>query len=292
MSDFSDKLFVNFQKLLPQHLLSNIAFTISCSKNKYLKNFLIDSFIKYYKVDLSNAIKKSIDDYKSFHDFFIREIDLTERKIPVDSNQLASPAEGTISQISKINGNSIVQAKEHNYCLTTLLGGSISLAEKFQNGNFSTLYLAPSDYHRIHMPIDGTLKKMIFIPGKLFSVNKVTSESIPNLYANNERVVLIFDTEIGEIALVLVGSMIVGSIYTDWAGTIKSDTGSISEWNYSEKNHKINYKKGEEIAYFHLGSTVIILTQKNTNNWLPHLDANSKIKVREPISEIIKRLDS
>lgn len=290
MDTIKEKLFIFMQKIMPSKLISKVAFYISTCRVPFIKNSLIDLFIKYYDVDLSISVIKDIDDFDCFHDFFIREIELDQRPLPRKLDTICSPAEGVINNIGLIDNGSIIQAKDHNYDVKNLLGGDRVLSNNFNQGNFVTIYLAPRDYHRIHMPMDGTLKKMIYIPGKLFSVNKIAAQNIPNLFANNERVIFLFDTEIGEIALIMVGSMIVGSIYTSWSGTVNPQTGDIHSWDYS--GHKINFKKGEEIGYFHMGSTAILLTPPNKCNWDKSLDEDSKVELRQSIGDIIRVVSS
>jgi phosphatidylserine decarboxylase len=181
------------------------------------------------------------------------------RPICADENQLALPVDGAVSQLGDIKYDSIFQAKGHDYSLTTLLGGKPGIAMPFKDGKFATIYLSPKDYHRIHMPLDGTLTDMLYVPGELFSVSPLTAQRVPGLFARNERVVAIFDTDIGKFGMVLVGATIVASIETKWAGTVSPPTGkNVQHWQYpSEGEHAVHLKKGEEMGLFKLGSTIV-----------------------------------
>ena len=250
---------IALQYITPKHLLSRLVGSLAAAEAGAVTTAIIKLFIKQYKVDMSEALESDPSSYASFNAFFTRQLRSDARSICQDEKQLALPVDGAISQLGDIEYDAIFQAKGHNYSLTTLLGGKPELAKPFLNGKFATIYLSPKDYHRIHMPIDGQLTDMIYVPGELFSVSPLTAERVPGLFARNERVVAIFDTEIGKMAMVLVGATIVASIETKWAGTVSPPTGkNVQHWQYPEQgDHSVFIKKGEEMGLFKLGSTVI-----------------------------------
>lgn len=254
-----DPLKVNLQYILPKHLISRLVGKLAAAEAGFITTALIKAFIKQYKVNMSEAAKEQASDYKSFNQFFTRELKPGLRPIIEAEDKLALPVDGCVSQLGDIEQDSIFQAKGHDYSLTTLLGGDAELAQPFKGGKFATIYLSPSDYHRIHMPMDGQLTDMLYVPGELFSVNPLTTENVPGLFARNERVVSVFDTPKGKMALVLVGATIVASIETKWAGTVTPPTGkNVHRWQYpATGNNAIHLQKGEEMGAFKLGSTVV-----------------------------------
>jgi len=254
-----DPLKVNLQYILPKHLISRLVGKLAAAKAGFVTTALIKAFIKQYKVDMSEAAKEHASDYQSFNQFFTRELKPGLRPIIEDENKLALPVDGCVSQLGDIQDDSVFQAKGHVYSLTTLLGGDADLAKPFKGGKFATIYLSPSDYHRIHMPMEGQLTDMLYVPGELFSVNPLTTENVPGLFARNERVVSVFDTPKGKMALVLVGATIVASIETKWAGTVTPPTGkNVHRWQYpATGNNAIHLQKGDEMGLFKLGSTVV-----------------------------------
>lgn len=249
------------QYWLPQHALTRLVGKLASAKLGPVTNVIIKLFIKQYQIDMSEAKHSNPEYYSTFNDFFVRELEQDARPIVEDNNIIVHPADACVSQFGPLEDNQLVQAKNHRYSTLELLGGDASLAKEFNNGSFATLYLSPKDYHRVHMPCDATLRQMIYVPGDLFSVNPLTAENVPNLFARNERVVCIFDTEFGPMAQVLVGATIVGSIELVWAGTVTPPRGNtVYRWNYPTTGEKaIQFKKGEEMGRFKLGSTVINL---------------------------------
>ncbi len=205
-----------------------------------------------------------------------------------ESDILAHPVDGAISQLGDVVDGQIIQAKGHNYSLQTLLGGKEEDVAPYVGGKFATIYLAPKDYHRIHMPVDGTLRKMIYVPGDLFSVNPLTAQNVPNLFARNERVVAIFDTEIGPLSMVLVGATIVASIETIWAGTVTPPAGrDVFTWTYpAEGDNAITLKKGEEMGRFKLGSTVILAWGANKAEFLDGQNPETVTRMGTPFAKI------
>src|SRR5579862_5099450 len=198
------------QNLIPQHLLSRLSGQIAESRHPWLKNKLISYFMKHYHINMHEAIRENPQDYLSFNDFFIRQLKPNLRPICPGENAIASPVDCCIAQIGQAKSNQLLQAKDFYFDLENLLGKDVALAKKFYDANFATLYLAPSNYHRVHMPLTGTLVKSIYVPGKLFSVNRMTSELVPHLYSRNERLITVFETETGPMAIILVGALIVG----------------------------------------------------------------------------------
>lgn len=255
-----DKFKIAMQYAMPKHFVSRMVGKLAAAKAGALTTTLIKLFIKQYKIDMSEAQYSDPAHYKTFNEFFTRPLKDGVRPLTTDSDIIAHPVDGAISQLGPIVEGELIQAKGHNYSLQALLGGSEQDTAPFLGGDFATIYLAPKDYHRIHMPIDGTLSKMIYVPGDLFSVNPLTAQNVPNLFARNERVVAIFDTEIGPLAMVLVGATIVASIETIWAGTVTPPAGKdVFSWNYpTSGDNAITLKKGEEMGRFKLGSTVIL----------------------------------
>lgn len=276
-------LFISFQKLVPQHCLSRLVGSLANCKTPWVKKRFIHWFHKQYNIEMKDALVEDIDAYACFNDFFTRALKPDAR--PIDSNPLSitSPADGAISQIGKIEHGRVFQAKGRTYGVTTLLGGEESRAQPFINGDFATIYLSPRDYHRVHMPISGVLKETIYIPGDLYSVNQTTAEEVDQLFARNERLVAIFDTEIGPMAMVLVGAMIVAGIEVVWQGQVapplKKPT--ILDRQFSPP---INLAKGEEMGRFMLGSTVILLFGENAIQWTDSLQANSAVQLGKPLA--------
>ena len=193
--------------------------------------------------------------------------------------------DGAISQIGQISTDRVFQAKGQSFSLTELLGGDDERAEPFREGEFATIYLSPKDYHRIHMPMAGTLKEMVYVPGKLFSVNPVTAENVPNLFARNERVACLFDTEAGPMAMVLVGAMIVGSVETTWAGVVAPNSGKVTQWQYSGDD-AVRFEKGQEMGRFRLGSTVVLVMPKGAVKWQPNQVAEKTVKLGEAFGKL------
>ena len=233
---------------------------------------------------MNEAKRESAEEYSCFNDFFCRSLKDSARTIAAGPTEIASPADGAFSQLGKIEKGRIFQAKGQNFSTLELLGGDEKLAEQFDEGSFATIYLSPKDYHRVHMPIDGTLRNMTHIPGQLFSVNGVTAENVPRLFARNERVSCIFDTEVGPVAMVLVGAMIVASIDTVWHGQVAPVGKNVTSINYLDQP-TIHLKKGDEMGRFKLGSTVVLLFPKDTINWKESIDAGTPIMMGENIGE-------
>lgn len=279
----STPLNIWIQYCVPQHTLSRLTGLLGECRWKWFKNWAIKRLIRKYHVNLSEAVSTNLDDYPNFNSFFTRHLKPELRPIAKDPNHLVSPADGCISQIGHIDKDRIFQAKNYHYSLTTLLGGSPELANFFNNGNFATIYLAPKDYHRVHMPFAGTLKETIYIPGQLFSVNQYTTSAVPNLFARNERLVCIFDTTAGPMAVILVGAMLVGNIQTVWP--MPNPSKKITTQHYQ---NGIHLERGAELGFFKMGSTVIVLFAKDKMEWLATLQANNTVQMGQSLGETRK----
>tara|TARA_B100001121_G_scaffold288206_1_gene286084 strand:- start:75 stop:878 length:804 start_codon:yes stop_codon:yes gene_type:complete len=258
------------------------------AESKSAKKFLIKLFIKKYNVDMTEARNTSIDQYPNFNAFFTRE--LREGARPIDNNPtvIVSPADGRLLAAGRIDGDRLIQAKNHCFSCNDLLGGNNFLASTFSDGNFATIYLSPKDYHRVHMPLKGTLIKTIHIPGRLFSVGYATSSNIPNLFARNERLVCVFSTDAGLFSLILVGAMVVGSIKTVWTKEAPKvlATPEIKEIDYKSQEIKVNLDKGAEVGRFELGSTVIVLFEQKLMQLNSNIVANKPIRMGESLGLI------
>lgn len=257
-----DALKVQLQYIMPKHLLSRAVGLLAAANAGKVTTSLIELFIKQYNVDMEEAAEPDPAKYKSFNEFFTRPLKEGIRPIADGKDAFVYPVDGAISQFGEIVKDRIFQAKGHDYSLDALLGGLGTHSKHFENGQFMTIYLSPRDYHRIHMPVEGTLTDMTFVPGELFSVNPLTTENVPGLFARNERVVSLFDTPYGKMAMVLVGATIVASIETVWAGTVAPKGQQIQHTSYQE-NQTISLAKGEEMGRFKLGSTVVMLFEKD-----------------------------
>jgi len=281
---FSDQLKVISQYLFPQHGVSIAAGKLAEIKAPWFKDLFITKFAKAYNIDMSNAVEPELTNYACFNDFFTRAIKPESRPIDQTEQAFCSPVDGAMSQFGPIEKGRIIQAKNHNYSALELLAGDQEMANKFDNGEFCTIYLAPKDYHRIHMPCDGKLLSMSHIPGKLFSVNPLTAENVPNLFARNERVVSYFDTPFGLMALVAVGATIVGSVETTWHGTVTPPTRrEVTHWDYSDQD--ISFNKGEEMGRFKLGSTVVLLMENADWRWKENMQNGDDLILGEKLVE-------
>jgi phosphatidylserine decarboxylase len=258
-----DKLKAWPQYLLPAHTISRLVYAITRCRLGWFKNLLIRIFIRHFKVNMDEAEYADANNYEHFNAFFTRALRAGCRPLPDDTAAIISPVDGTISQFGQVHKDRILQAKGHEYTLEALFAGNMEHAGQYLNGSFITLYLSPRDYHRIHMPMDGQLQDMTYVPGSLFGVYPATVNCIPNLFARNERVICHFDTAIGPMAVIMVGAINVGSIETVWHGQVTPPYGKeIQQWTYPE--HMTQYNRGDEIGRFNMGSTIIILFPANT----------------------------
>ncbi len=277
----SDRLKVLLQYLLPKQRLTTFAGRVAGAQRGRATTRLIRWFVGKYGVDMNEAADPDIGSYKSFNDFFTRPLKAGVR--PLGTADFLCPVDGAISQFGAIDDHHILQAKGHRFTTTELVGGDKALAARFRHGSFTNLYLSPKDYHRLHMPCDGKLTRMIYVPGALFSVNPTTARGVPNLFARNERVVCVFESpEHGPFAMVLVGATIVGSMATVWHGVVNPKrTNKVSEWTYADQN--IVLQKGEEMGRFLLGSTIVMLFRQGAiafnGDWAPE----RSVRLGEPM---------
>lgn len=266
-------LFTTLQQFVPQQRLSKVAGRLAASRHPYVKRTFIRSFAKAYNVSLDEYERQSLNAYESFNDFFTRELKEDARPIDITADGIVSPADGIISQLGQIGEQKVLQAKGRYYDVGQLLADSED-GRYFADGSFATVYLAPSNYHRVHMPFAGTLTKTRYVPGTLFSVNTVTAANVPDLFARNERLVCMFDTEYGKAAVVMVGAMIVAGIETVATGKIARTEDIV------ESDHDMRFEKGDELGRFYLGSTAIIVLPKAAKAaWQDSMTANSVVKM-------------
>lgn len=269
-----------FQYILPKQALTHAAGFLAGVKTPFIKNYLIRHFIRLYGVNMQEAREEQANNYENFNAFFIRH--LKENIRPISTAGIVSPVDGCISEIGDIQQGQIFQAKGHYYSTLALLAGDEKLSNIFANGRFATLYLSPKDYHRIHMPMDATLLQTIYVPGKLFSVQPASVAYIPGIFARNKRLITVFQTDAGLMAMVLVGATIVGAIGTRWQGDVP-DKKSIFREDYTHTDYQ-NIVKGEEMGYFKLGSTVILLfADRDAMVWNPVYKAGSPIRLGESL---------
>ncbi len=266
------------QYFLPHHLISRVTLALTRVRSPAFKNAFIQWFIRQYGVDMSLARNPDPTSYEHFNSFFTRALRDDARPIVSGEREIACPVDGAVSQLGPIEDDTLFQAKGHNYSLTALLGGDESRSTPFRNGSFATLYLSPRDYHRIHMPLAGQLKEMVYVPGRLFAVNQVTVKMIPGVFARNERVVAIFDTSAGPMAMAFVGAINVGCIETVWHGVVTPPTRpEVASWPY----RGTSFNRGDEIARFNMGSTVIVLFGPGAVQWKEGLGANHSVRMGE-----------
>ncbi|VFP79903.1 archaetidylserine decarboxylase [Candidatus Erwinia haradaeae] len=284
-------IILKLSHILPKKILTELIGWAADKRFGWLTKAAIDVFVWYYKVDMQEFQHTDITSYKTFNDFFVRP--LRDNLYPLDSdpNLLICPANGIISQFGLINDDQILQAKGQSYSLLSLLAGSYAMAELFKDGLFVTTYLSPKDYHRIHMPCNGILREMIYVPGDLYALNFLMRQNISNLFARNERLICRFDTAFGPLVQILVGATIVGSIETVWSGTVTPPRqGIIKCWNWPVNNiesENVNLKKGEEMGRFKLGSTVINLFTSNKVILDSNLFTEAQVRLGDPLAYII-----
>ena len=281
-----DRAAARLQYALPKRAMTSFAGRVATARRGPSTTRLIRWFIARYGVDMSEALDPDPASYATFNDFFTRALKPGAR--PLAAAELICPVDGAISQFGSIDRDQIFQAKGHHYTTTALVGGDAALAARFEGGLFATLYLSPRDYHRIHMPCDGTLTRMIHVPGDLFSVNPVTARGVPGLFARNERVVCVFESSRGPFVLVLVGATIVGSMATVWHGVVTSPrVRRLREWTYPEG--EVRLKQGDEMGRFLLGSTVVLLFPASLHQFHPKWVAGGPVRLGEAMGHAIER---
>ena len=277
------RLFVLMQYLLPQHALSRLVWRITRSQRLTLKNYLIARFVRHFRPNMSDAQQSVPLAYVSFNEFFTRALRSGARPLAAAPSLIVAPVDGTISAIGRIHGSALLQAKGHSYSLAALLAGPAALSERFIDGAFATLYLAPYNYHRIHMPADGTLTAAWYVPGRLFSVNATTAAAVTGLFARNERIVCVFADGAFSFALVLVGALFVGSMSTHWHGEVTPRSRRPCELR-AAPGADLRLPKGAEFARFNMGSTVILLLPRGQADWLEGFAAGAQIRVGQALA--------
>ncbi len=278
-------LFVKLQYFLPQQWLSRLTGALAELRHPlWLKDWMISTFIRAFGVDMAEAEDRYPEAYPSFNAFFTRPLRSGAR--PLSEAAVVCPADGSISQIGRIEESSLLQAKGRHYSTWSLLGGDEVRAAQFRNGHFATIYLSPRDYHRVHMPIDGELVATRYIPGKLFSVNGTTAAGVDRLFARNERLVCYFDTAAGPMAMVLVGAMVVAGIETVWEGQVAPPPRAMLQRDYRELPDPVRLAKGEEMGRFKLGSTVILLFPEDAVSWMPNYAAGTPTRLGEALASL------
>ena len=277
----SDRLSVLPQYLLPKQALTQLMGKLANLQGGAVTTAVIRWFIQRYQVNMAEALNPDPAAYACFNDFFTRALRADAR--PLAQADWICPVDGAVSQLGAIEGDQIFQAKGHHYSTQALVGGDAQLAAKFEDGHFATIYLSPRDYHRIHMPCDGKLLRMIHVPGDLFSVNPTTARGVPGLFARNERVVCEFDGPFGPFIMVLVGATVVGSMATVWHGVVNPPRpGTVREWSYHDQN--IHLKQGEEMGRFLLGSTIVLLTPKSHLQFNAQWQATTPVRLGQPMA--------
>ncbi len=277
------RLFVWLQYILPQHGLSRLVLAATRVRARWFKNALIRGFLELYDIDMRDAVESEPLRYASFNEFFTRALRPETRPLAPDAHAIVSPVDGTISECGDIAGDLLLQAKGSLYTLSDLLAGR-TWAQRFAGGSFATIYLAPYNYHRVHMPLSGRLEQTWFVPGRLFSVNALTARCVPRLFARNERIVTLFDSDAGAFALVLVGALNVGSMATVWAGDI---TPAARRVITQLPPQSVNLEKGAELGRFNMGSTVILLFEPRRVRWLAHLRAGVTVRLGQAIGNLL-----
>ncbi len=280
----SDRLAVLFQYLYPKQALTHFAGFVASRERGWVTTEIIRRFVARYQVNMAEALNSDIASYPTFNAFFTRALKPGAR--PLAPAALVCPVDGAISQFGAIEQDQIFQAKGHSYSTTALVGGDAALGAQYQNGSFATLYLSPKDYHRIHMPCEGRLSRMIYVPGELFSVNPVTARGVPGLFARNERVVCVFESARGPFVLALVGATIVGSMATVWHGVVNPPRGkAVREWHYGAGDQPpVVLKQGEEMGRFLLGSTVVMLFPQGPLRFNPDWTAGRGVRLGETMA--------
>jgi len=281
---FGERAFIGLQYLLPQHFLSRVVDFIARCRIGFVRSLLIRAFLGHYPVDLSEAEHSEPTAYESFNAFFTRRLRAGARHFDPDPRAALCPVDGYVSQAGSIAGGTVVQAKGIEYTTTALLGGDAALAAEFAGGRFATLYLAPHNYHRVHMPLAGTLRVARFVPGDLFSVNTATAASVPNLFARNERVACVFDTAAGPMAVILVGALFVGSMSLAWAGRITGGGGKRPR-DLPVHDPIIALDRGALLGWFNMGSTVIVLFPADGPALVDGLNPGRAVRVGERLGE-------
>ena len=275
------RLLIHLQALLPQHSFSRLMGKLAEARTPWLKDLLIRQFIRQYAVNMREALQEDPTAYACFNDFFTRQLKPELRLMASGENEVLSPADGSLAQIGHIEKNQLLQAKGFYFTIDALFANQTAWAAHFNDGEFATIYLAPHNYHRVHMPLAGNLIQTIYVPGKLFSVNRTTSTYVPNLYSRNERVITLFETSAGKMAVILVGAMIVGSMQLAWMDKPLRGPAPLIQ----TPDSPFALTKGAELGHFRLGSTVILLFQKNVIQWEPRWHSQDLIEYGQSLGK-------
>jgi phosphatidylserine decarboxylase len=279
-------LFVILQYVLPKHLLTALVYRVARIRRPGIKNFLIRAFVRAFDVDVDEVLKPVPDGFKTFNEFFIRELDAGERPVDDRDEMLVSPVDGTVSIAGSLQGGMLVQVKGMSYSLEELLATDLENAHAYDDGQFATIYLAPYNYHRVHAPIDGSLVAARYVPGDLFSVSAETVARVRGLFRRNERLVLHFDTPLGPAAVILVGALNVGSISTPWTGEIRPRANGVVE-ALDISAHSADVRKGDLLGWFNMGSTVILLLPRAACEWNDDLEPGETVRMGEAIAKLV-----
>jgi phosphatidylserine decarboxylase len=279
-------MFIFCQKIIYKKGLSRLLGLFAHCRCQFFKTWAIRRFMAYFKVDLAESLITDIHQFESFNDFFIRRLKPSARPLPQDAAAIACPVDGVISELGKIQSGNLLQAKGREYSLQDLLGDDTAMAQTFVNGEFFTAYLAPKNYHRVHIPVAGSLRQMVHIPGQLFSVNPHSVNGIPRLFGRNERVVCLFNTSTGPMAVVFVGALLIGSVVTTWHGEVMPARGE-KPINKIYSDSLFSFNRGDEIGHFQWGSTVIVLFAPGCAQWLNSLKPGNSITMGQPIGSLI-----
>ena len=277
MTRILEKAITGLFYVLPHHLISRTVLRLSHSNNRWLSRLLIRNYARWFKLDMREALQPSLASYPSLNALFTRALRPDARPLAQPDTTLVSPADGILSEYGRIEGNQLLQAKGYHYSLTKLFADFHDLAAPFTDGQYATIYLSPRDYHRLHMPLRGELTDQIYIPGRLFSVSPMTTRNIPEIFTRNERLICLFDSDIGRIALIMVGAINVSAMETVWAGPVTPSHEKTP--NHTHYDDTMRLQRGAEMGRFNMGSTIILLTEKNRIGWLDTLSPGQTIRL-------------
>jgi len=286
MSAVGDRAFATLQYLLPKHWLSRIIYRVMRSETVWLRNRILSIFLNGYRVNMEEAVQSDPHAYPSFNAFFTRALKPDARPIASETDAVISPVDGTVSQCGQIDGERLLQAKGHTYSLVELLGGDHQVADKYRGGSFATIYLAPYNYHRIHMPLAGVVRDTLYLPGDLFSVNTATARTVPRLFARNERAICNFTSADGDFAMAFIGALFVGSMATTWCGEINPPRLRGNRPTAIATGAGTSLAKGAEAGRFNMGSTVIIVAEPGRVKWSDSLVSGAIVKMGQRIGTV------
>lgn len=284
-----DRLFAALQYLLPKHALSRLIYSIARSERRWIRNTFLRIFLNGYRINMAEAVQSDPYAYRSFNDFFTRALRPGVRPIAPETDVVVSPVDGTLSQCGEIEGDLLIQAKGHRYSLLELLAGDAEATAAYRGGSFACIYLAPYNYHRIHMPYAGSIRDNVYVPGELFSVNASTARAVPRVFARNERLICDFATPLGRMAVILVGALHVGSIETVHCGEVNPPPRRRKAPTRILKGLGQNFAKGEELGRFNMGSTVVLLFERKRIAWEPTLLPDATVQLGRPIARAVTK---